>query len=207
MSVTITRTRVGWHPARWQSHPPGVYVSPMDRRSHYLTLPNLVSSSRFALAVGFVMVDTVPLRLAVVLVAAFTDVLDGWLARRGQGTTRFGALLDPIADRIFVVTVVLTFVLGGGLATWQAVALLFRDVMSVIGWFVARSVSWLRAIPFAARWPGKVVTALQFMVFLSVLLWPAAITPLVVLVFAVGLFATADYTRMLWRESGRRGSR
>lgn len=204
MSVTITRTGVDWHPARWHVQLPGAYVSSMDRRSRYLTLPNLVSSSRFALAVGFVMVDSVLWRLAVVLVASFTDVLDGWLARRRDGTTRFGALLDPVADRIFVVTVVLTFLLDGGIEGWHAVALLLRDVMSVIGWFVARSVSWLRAIPFAARWPGKVVTVLQFLVFVAVLLWPPAITPLVIVVFVIGLFATVDYTRMLWRESGRR---
>jgi cardiolipin synthase len=172
----------------------------MTERATYLTLPNVVSSSRFVLAVGFVMADAVPVRLGVLLVASFTDFLDGWLARRSDRTSRFGALLDPVADRSFVVAVVVTYVAGGLLTPWHAAALLFRDVMSLVGWFVARNVSWLRAIPFRARWPGKVLTALQFIVFVAVLVAPRLVTPLVVASFVLGLVATVDYTLMLWRE-------
>lgn len=172
----------------------------MPSSARYLTLPNLVSSSRFVLAVGFVLADSAPVRLGVLLVASFTDFLDGWLARRSRRTSRFGALLDPVADRLFVVAVVVTFLIDGQLRPWHAVALLFRDVMSVIGWFVARNVSWLRPIPFRARWPGKVVTALQLLVFVAVLLWPVAVDGLVLAAFVLGVVATVDYTLMLWRE-------
>ena len=99
-----------------------------------------------------------------------------------------------------MVAVVVTFLLDGQLRPWHAVALLFRDVMSIIGWFVARNVSWLRPIPFRARWPGKVVTGLQFLVFVAVLLWPVAVDGLVLAAFLLGVVATVDYTLMLWRE-------
>lgn len=169
-------------------------------RSPILTLPNLVSSSRVVLAFGFMASDGVPARLALIGVASLTDFLDGWLARRAKVTSRLGALLDPVADRFFMLSVVATYLMSGQLAVWQAVAILFRDVMSVIGFFVARNVSWLRAIPFMARPVGKLVTGLQLLVFLAVLVEPTWVNVLVVVVAVTGVLATIDYTWMLWRE-------
>jgi len=209
MRGTITRARRCWHPkgnaddvdvGGWHRDGRVWYVSPMPSRDSYITLPNLVSGSRFALAVGFIAAEATPVRLAVLVVASFTDFLDGWLARRSQATSYFGALLDPVADRVFVLAVVGRYLADGLLLPWQAFALLFRDVMSLIGWFVARNVSWLRPIPFRARWPGKVVTALQFAAFVAALVAPSLVTPLVVAAFGLGLVATVDYTLMLWRE-------
>ncbi len=172
-------------------------------RTELLTLPNLVSSSRVVLAMGFVATDAIPVRLALIGVASLTDVLDGWLARRAQLVSRFGALLDPIADRFFVLAVVISYVLGGQFGVWQAGAVMFRDVMSVIGIFVARNVRWLRPIPFNARFLGKAVTGVQFVTFLAVLITPSVVSALVVLVGVLGVAATIDYTLMLWRERDR----
>lgn len=170
------------------------------RGNRLFTLPNLVSSSRVVLAFGFIAFDGVPTRVALIGVASLTDFLDGWIARRTQVATRIGALLDPIADRFFVVGVVVAYLIGHQLAAWQAVAIVFRDVMSVIGWFVARNVSWLRPITFMARPLGKVVTVVQLLAFLAVLLLPTWVSPLVVAVAVLGVIATIDYTLMLWRE-------
>lgn len=165
-----------------------------------LTLPNLISSSRFVLAAGFLMAEGSGMRLGLLGVASLTDFLDGWLARRAQLTSRLGALLDPVADRVFALAVVVSYLASGDLQPWHAVALLFRDVMSLIGWFVARSSPALRAIPFRARWPGKVLTGLQLLVFVAVLVWPSTVTPLVLMAAVLGVGATVDYTLMLWRE-------
>ena len=169
-------------------------------RSPILTVPNVVSSSRVVLAFAFVASSAVPTRLALICAASATDFLDGWLARRSKVTSKLGALLDPVADRFFVLSVVVAYVIGGQLTLWQAVAIMFRDVMSVIGFFVARNVSWLRPIPFMARPIGKVVTAMQLFVFLAVLLRPSWVDATVVLVAILGVLATVDYTLMLWRE-------
>jgi CDP-diacylglycerol--glycerol-3-phosphate 3-phosphatidyltransferase len=171
--------------------------------SRVLTLPNIVSTSRVALAVGFVMTDAVSARLALIGVASLTDFLDGWLARRTHASSRFGALVDPVADRLFVLGVVISYVMGGQFTLWQAVAVMFRDVMSVIGFFVARSVSWLKPITFKARLLGKAVTVAQLLTFLAVLLAPAYVNALVVVVAVLGFVATVDYTLMLWRERVR----
>ncbi|MBA3919506.1 MAG: CDP-alcohol phosphatidyltransferase [Gemmatimonas sp.] len=168
--------------------------------SSVVTLPNLVSASRVGLGIAFLLVESVTARLSLIAVASLTDMLDGWLARRTRAASRLGALVDPLADRFFALCVVVAYVVGGQLSAWQAVALMFRDVMSIIGWFVARNVSWLRPIAFKARLLGKVVTVLQLATFLVVLLLPAWTDRMVWAVFVLGFAASLDYTLMLWRN-------
>lgn len=165
--------------------------------------PNLLSASRVALAVAFLAADSTTTRVVLLAVASGTDMLDGWLARRAQWQTRLGALLDPVADRLFALAVLVRFLIGNELALWQAAVLFFRDIMTLIGWFTARSVSWLRAIPFQARLLGKAVTVGQLGTFFAVLLAPTWVTGLVLLVGALGVASTIDYTLMLWRRRDR----
>jgi phosphatidylglycerophosphate synthase len=167
------------------------------------TLPNAVSLSRVVLAAGFVASTGAGERLALVGVASLTDVLDGWLARRLGVVSRWGALIDPIADRIFVVAAVGTFVANGALSPVQAVVLLLRDVMTVIGFCVARMVAWLRAVTFRARPLGKLVTGLQLATLLALIVVPRAAPALVAAVGLVAVAATVDYTLLLWRERAR----
>lgn len=178
-------------------------MSRASNASAIVTVPNLVSTSRVALGFGFLVTEAVSVRLALIAVASLTDFLDGWLARRTHAASRLGALVDPVADRFFALCVVIGYVITAQLSAWQAVALMFRDVMSIIGWFVARNVSWLRPITFKARLLGKAVTVLQLATFLVVLLRPEATDAMVWFVFLVGVVATVDYTLMLWRERVR----
>lgn len=168
-----------------------------------VTVPNLVSTSRVVLGFGFLVTEAVSTRLTLIALASLTDFLDGWLARRTHAASRLGALVDPVADRFFALCVVIGYVASAQLSVWQAIALMFRDVMSIIGWFVARNVSWLRPITFKARLLGKAVTVLQLLTFLVVLLLPGLTDGMVWFVFLVGVAATVDYTLMLWRERVR----
>jgi cardiolipin synthase len=170
------------------------------------TLPNVVSLSRVLLAAGFVASSGTSERAMLVGAASFTDFLDGWLARRRNAVSRAGALIDPIADRVFVLTAVATFLAAGQLALWQCVVLLSRDVMTAIGFIVARVIPWLRTIAFQARPIGKAVTACQLATLFAVLLWPAATGRCIAIVGVVSLVAVVDYTWALWlaSEPGRR---
>ncbi len=167
------------------------------------TLPNVVSLSRVVLAAGFVTSTGPGQQLAYVGVASVTDFLDGWLARRRNAVTRWGALLDPIADRIFVLAAVATFVAHHELTLWEAFALLLRDVMTVIGFFVARSIAWLRPVRFRARPLGKVVTGFQLATLFALILVPRLAPWLVLVVLLLAVAATVDYTLLLWRERVR----
>lgn len=170
----------------------------MFSRERLRALPNVISSSRVLLAAGFALVTDVDKRLGLVGIAAVTDVLDGWLARRAKWTTRLGALIDPMADRIFAVVAVLTFIETGALSFWAALVMLSRDIMTAIGFIVARTVSWLRPVHLRARRAGKLVTMLQFIAFVVLLLAPQRIQPMLWLVGLASAFSVYDYTLALW---------
>jgi CDP-diacylglycerol--glycerol-3-phosphate 3-phosphatidyltransferase/cardiolipin synthase len=174
----------------------------MDR-GRFLSLPNSVSLSRIALAAAFVAYPGRGWRIALIAAAAVTDMLDGWLARRNESVTRWGALLDPITDRVFALAAVSSFLFGGLLTTGQYFTLISRDLATAVGFLVARTVSWLRPVAFSARVSGKIVTSAQLATLAAVLLYPPAVMPLVVLVGLASAWSIADYTLALWRARER----
>jgi phosphatidylglycerophosphate synthase len=162
-------------------------------------LPNLLSFSRFFLAAGFVATAATETRVGLIGAAAATDFLDGWLARRVHATSRWGALLDPIADRVFVLTAVGTFLFTGALSTTGYFILIMRDLATAVGFIVARIIPWLRPVQFKARVLGKVVTGLQLVTLAAVLALPVLLPALLVAVAVASVLAIADYTLALWR--------
>lgn len=140
-----------------------------------MNLPTLVTIARMGLIPVFVVVYVVPARfnyLASALcfgVAAVTDWLDGYLARRLHQTTTFGAFLDPVADKLIVVTA-LVLLIGAHSNVWltlPGVVIVGREiVISALREWMAE-VSRKRLI--AVTWVAKVKTTLQ-MIALFVLL-------------------------------------
>jgi CDP-diacylglycerol--glycerol-3-phosphate 3-phosphatidyltransferase len=168
-------------------------------RAGLRSIPNVISLSRVALAVAFVADRDPDARILIVLAAVVTDMLDGWLARRAGLTSRFGALIDPFADRVFVLVAVATFVYEGSMTTLQYFIMIFRDLMTAVGFLVAKSVSWLRPVEFRARWSGKAVTALQMVTFVAVLKFPDYVAALIWGVGVLSLYSVIDYTIALYR--------
>jgi phosphatidylglycerophosphate synthase len=77
------------------------------RARDLLRVPSLLSLARLPLAAAFVLlVDRPPVLVLVLVAAGVTDVLDGWYARRFDQVTATGAVVDPITDKLFVLTVV-----------------------------------------------------------------------------------------------------
>lgn len=157
------------------------------------SLPNLVSISRLALAAAFVLWAQPDVRIVLVMAALATDYLDGWIARRLGPMTRVGALLDPFADRVFVLVVVSVFLFDGSLTTLGYFVMISRDLMTAIGFLTARVMPSLRAVAFQARFPGKLVTVLQLATFIAVLIRPSSAAPMLLVVAATSLWAIVDY--------------
>jgi CDP-diacylglycerol--glycerol-3-phosphate 3-phosphatidyltransferase len=175
----------------------------MTARHTLVKLPNLLSWSRLVLAAGFVATGASEARVGLIGAAAVTDFLDGWLARRVDATSRWGALLDPIADRVFVLTVVGTFLFTGALSTGAYFILIMRDLATAVGFLVARTIPWLRPVQFKARIMGKVVTVLQLLTLAAVLAFPPAVPVLLACVAIASVVAIADYTLALWRARAK----
>ena len=168
-----------------------------------VTLPNLLSSSRVVLAAGFAVTESTEARVGLVGVAAATDFLDGWIARRSHATSRSGALLDPIADRVFVLGAVATLLFIGALDTRAYFVLILRDLATALGFLVARLVPSLRPVVFQARPSGKLVTVLQLLALVVALVAPRLFPPLLTVIAIVSVISIVDYTVALWRARAR----
>ena len=130
-------------------------------------VPNAISMSRVVMAVLFLWA-TWDERVVLIVLAGVTDFLDGWIARRQKVVSRWGALIDPLSDRMFVFTAICVYLFLGVIETWQYFAFLLRDIMTAVGFVVAKAMPSLRVVDFRARWSGKVVTVLQIIVLLVV---------------------------------------
>lgn len=174
-------------------------------RGKIFTVPNSISLSRLLLAVAFVVISGPWQRVVLILAAGATDFLDGWMARRANSSTVAGALIDPFADRVFVLAAVSSYLAEGSISTGQYFIFLSRDIATAVGFVVARFIPGLTASSFRARALGKTVTVLQLSFLLVVILVPAAIQPLVLVIGALSAVSIVDYTVAL--ERARRASR
>ncbi|MDI9440641.1 MAG: CDP-diacylglycerol--glycerol-3-phosphate 3-phosphatidyltransferase [Firmicutes bacterium] len=94
---------------------------------------------------------------AVFLLAALTDALDGYLARSRKEITRFGQLIDPIADKLLITAALLCLIEVGQVSTWAALVILARE-FAVSGLRILAAAEG-KVIP-ASMW-GKVKTVTQ----------------------------------------------
>ena len=118
--------------------------------------------------------DKITFALIGLLLAGITDFLDGYLARILGCTSDFGALLDPIADKVFVLSVFITLMLTHHIPGWFFSIVLLRDILILIGgWFYF----YLKLEgSLAPSFISKINTFLLFILFPWVLLrWPYAL--------------------------------
>jgi cardiolipin synthase (CMP-forming) len=124
------------------------------------TLPNLLSIARLFGVPLFLWLVLGPQAdgwaLLVLMVAGFTDWLDGKLARSLNQTSKLGQVLDPVADRLYIVAVVVGLAIRDIIPVWLAVILPLRDV------FLFSLVPFLRTRGYSAlpvHFLGKAATA------------------------------------------------
>jgi phosphatidylglycerophosphate synthase len=172
-------------------------------RGALLTLPNTVSLSRVVLALAFVLVSEPWDRIALIAVAGFTDFMDGWLARHEKSESSAGALLDPLADRIFVFVAISTYLVEGLLTTGQYFIFLTRDIATAVGFIVAKIIPTLRPAVFRARMLGKIVTVMQLAALVTIIVMPELTDVLVLTIGAISVASIIDYTMALWRARER----
>lgn len=100
-----------------------------------LTVPNALSFARL-LILPFLYLELANgnlLRgLIVGIVFGATDFVDGYVARRFDQVTRLGQLLDPLSDRLFIVTIAVGLVVAGLLPWWLVAAVVLRDVLLLV---------------------------------------------------------------------------
>jgi CDP-diacylglycerol--glycerol-3-phosphate 3-phosphatidyltransferase/cardiolipin synthase len=156
-------------------------------------LPNLLTSVRLALGVAFPLIPA-GRRLAALLAAAATEFLDGQVARRLRVTSATGRILDPIADKVFVVAVLATLMWEGTVAPWQVILVTSRDAIVAAGalWVASRrGPGALRRMPPSLL--GKGTTAAQYLFLLAVVAGQGVNATLLLITSALSLTAGLDY--------------
>ncbi len=106
-----------------------------------LNIPNSLTILRILLIpviVGFLLYGHVEYALATLIVAALTDALDGSIARMANQRTRFGAYLDPLADKLLLMTIFITLTWLDMVPVWSMLVVVSRDAILLTGGLLAR---------------------------------------------------------------------
>ena len=144
----------------------------------FKNLPNQLTIARVCaiplfiilLLMGFRVVATI-----VFLAAAFTDMLDGKIARKYNLVTNFGKLMDPLADKLLTMAAFVCLVELGDIPAWMVIVILGREFI-ITG---MRQVAAAEGIVIAAGWSGKIKTVCQMVAIPLIMLnnWPCSMLP------------------------------
>ena len=142
-----------------------------DTRHQILTIPNLVSFARLAGVPLFLWlflgVHADGWAVAVLAIGGTSDWVDGFLARRLGQVSRLGEMLDPLADRLYILATLLALTIREILPWWFTIALLAREVMLGISLAVLRRYGYG---PPPVHYVGKTATFILLVAFPTLLL-------------------------------------
>lgn len=170
------------------------------RREKSFNIPNLLTVVRIALLPAVVWRfrrgDSLS-ALVIYLIAMFTDAVDGIIARRFNQITTLGKLLDPIADKMCLLTLLGLFVADGQIPVWLLGIVLFKEALLIIGGGVALH----RGIVVYALPIGKVTTVtFIFSMIARFLAWRAVADALLCLSVSLSLLALVWYGIVVMRK-------
>lgn len=178
------------------------------RKGQILTIPNLMSLFRLLLVPVIVWAylgrQDVTLTVILLAVSALTDILDGQIARRFHMVSDLGKALDPLADKLTQVSMILCLAFKYKLMWILLGICVFREIcMGILGYINIRKTGVVRS----AKWYGKLSTVFLYATGLALLLFPGMpqwlSTLLVAVCICVVLMALILYTcyfTRLWRE-------
>ncbi len=160
-----------------------------------MNIPNTLTMSRFLLIplfLAFYFYDYKIAALFIVLLAGLTDVLDGYIARRNGQITLTGMMLDPLADKLMMLAVILALLAGGELS-WEAFGIMaFRELGMIVTSAYFHFAGY-KTLP--ANNLGKVTTVVYYLAIL--LLFLEVQGGIEVLWFGIGLSYVASFVYLV----------
>lgn len=184
-------------------------------------LPNTISLFRVLMVPVFMvfLLAAIPggdiVALVVFVIAAASDYVDGYLARRNRQTTVMGTFLDPLADKLLVIAALVSLIELGELSAWVAMVVIARE-LAVSG---LRMVAAAQSVVISASQWGKIKTASQMLAIAALIIEPRWLKPewtlwghrvtwyLVVLMLVLTVGSGLDYFVLAWRTLGGRAGR
>ncbi|MCC6968549.1 MAG: CDP-diacylglycerol--glycerol-3-phosphate 3-phosphatidyltransferase [Nitrospira sp.] len=182
-----------------------------------INLPNVLTLVRILLIPVFVMllIDPTPERALsaaiVFVVAAVTDLLDGYVARKTGQITKLGRLLDPIADKLLVLSALILLVQVDRVSALVAILIIAREV-AVTG---LRAIAASEGLIMSAEVTGKYKMALQVIAIVLLVLEGTVVETIgnlhlagivtLYLSLILGYVSGAQYVWSFWRQVGAKG--
>lgn len=169
-----------------------------------MTLANKITVARIV-TVPVIVIGLIEGRTAWVYVllglCMASDFLDGLIARRRGERTKLGAFLDPMADKLLLISVFMTLAFLRQIPMWIFVIVFSRDLLIVLGWSVVYILTGSNDIQ--PRPLGKITTALQMITALACILSPTIFTrPLLWATVAFTVASAIDYVIIGERKLG-----
>jgi len=160
------------------------------------SVPNMLSILRLFLVPVFLwllIADQFLIAFLVLMFASFTDWLDGFIARKFNQITSLGKILDPSADRLFILATLIGLTVSEIIPAWLAIVIVARDVLLLIGYPISASHGYG---PLPVHFLGKAATfALLYALPLLLLadVWPSAEAVILPLAWGFAYWGIALY--------------
>lgn len=136
-------------------------------------IPNILTILRIVLTPYFLYIlfwgngDRYAWALLIFITAGITDIIDGQLARKFQVESKMGKLLDPLADKILVISAFISFVTLNIISAWMVALIILRDVViTIIRYMLEKS-----DMPMATSKLAKAKTGIQVGIIIAILLY------------------------------------
>lgn len=166
-------------------------------------LPNLITISRIGLAPVLILLlkeQEYAASLAVFVIAGVSDGLDGFIAKRFHFESRLGSILDPIADKILLLSSYVMLTMLSHLPFWIMLTVAFRDLLIVGGYLIYTSM--IGPVHMKPSWLSKFNTFLQITLVVVVLgqqAFDMVYAPIVeMLIYGVLVSTVASGAHYLW---------
>ena len=182
-------------------------------------VPNLLSIFRICLVPVFFVVyfsDTHETNLYPVIIyafAAFSDFLDGFIARKFKASSKLGMVLDPLGDKLMTISVMLCITIDGIIPFWAVLVAGIKEILMAVGGFIMHKSAHADIMP--SNILGKISTVVFFLVCVTLMLFRdiPGIAAVALISFAIllTLIALASYismyiTIMKNRETSKAGN-
>lgn len=165
-------------------------------------IPHALSLSRIVCAIALWVNPAHTMVLGCIIWGGISDWADGFLARKWKVASRFGALLDPICDKVLIANLVILLAYQGLLPTWWFSLALSRDALILLGGLIAMRFYSITDMP--PTFASKLNTALQLIV-LALVVWPLWSVSFMMMLSAITTIVSgAQYAKFFGRMVAKR---
>ena len=171
-------------------------------------IPNILTTLRLFMVPVFaytlVWLEKPFTALFIFLLAGFTDVVDGIIARKFNMITKIGKVYDPLADKLMQMTAVICLAYVDIIPSWVIWFIIFKEVTMILGGIFL----YCNNVVIQSDWYGKGATVIFYAIIIAVIIFPSMSiavknTLLVIMVFAL-VFAASGYLSKLLKAFGEK---